>query len=555
MAFDFSTLVTDRTQQDVAYARQLAEKLVTGTATEVEIAEWNSFTLKGVYNHTDLNRVTAAMEALKLRLEGYGYAVPGYQKIEIEHPSVSEKLPYGYAKLEYIESTGTQYCSIPPVNTTGDFELAFDVTPVQYATWSCLLTNIGKGGIWVGKVNTGTFSLRTYSGSNHVNATLPELNKRLSVNVKCVTGTSSFYLNGVSQGTASVAYTETASCALLSDGAGSGFIGRLYSCQIYESGVLVRNFVPCINPNGVVGLYDTATKAFFGNAGTGAFISGARVGITLPEEYTQVEYIQSSGTQYIDAGVFLNNNSKVVADCEITYSTGWAMFLGSYGSSDRFSWWTNGAKISPYYGATGKNADGVTGRTTLIADKNIWSDGVSEFSFPETSFVAAHSMYLFSVNNGGDYPKAPLKLYSCQVYDNGTLVRDMIPVVRKQDEEAGLYDLVHGVFYQNAGTGTFATGNVIPRPSQPIVTDPYTWYEFDWPTPEAMTMYLLNVAAIRTVLSVLQSTPRVPLDMEKLMVQEANDIEQIVLDVYRQITIMPTTFIPCGEALCGGDNL
>lgn len=85
MAFDFSTLVTDRTQQDVAYARQLVEKLVTGTATDAEKAEWNSFTLKGVYNHTDLNRVTAAMEDLKLRLEGYGYIVSGYQRIVVAH--------------------------------------------------------------------------------------------------------------------------------------------------------------------------------------------------------------------------------------------------------------------------------------------------------------------------------------------------------------------------------------------------------------------------------------------------------------------------------------
>lgn len=82
MAFDFSTLVTDRTQQDVDYARQLVDKLVTGTATDKEKAEWNSFTLKGAYNHTDLNRVTAAMEDLVSRLRRYGYSVD-YTKIRL----------------------------------------------------------------------------------------------------------------------------------------------------------------------------------------------------------------------------------------------------------------------------------------------------------------------------------------------------------------------------------------------------------------------------------------------------------------------------------------
>ena len=40
MAFDSSTLVTDRTQQDVAYAKQLIDTLVTGTATDAEKAKW-----------------------------------------------------------------------------------------------------------------------------------------------------------------------------------------------------------------------------------------------------------------------------------------------------------------------------------------------------------------------------------------------------------------------------------------------------------------------------------------------------------------------------------
>ena len=85
--------------------------------------------------------------------------------------------------------------------------------------------------------------------------------------------------------------------------------------------------------------------------------------------------------------------------------------------------------------------------------------------------------------------------------------------------------------------------------------DPYLWYEFDWPTPETLTIYLLNVSAIRAVLNVTESTPNVPNDMLGLMVKEANDIEVILMDVYRQINVMTTTFISCGEALSGGDNL
>lgn len=138
-----------------------------------------------------------------------------------------------------------------------------------------------------------------------------------------------------------------------------------------------------------------------------------------------------------------------------------------------------------------------------------------------------------------DYANATI--YSCQIYDNGTLVRDYVPCINPSGE-VGLYDLVGGKFYGNAGSGVFVTG-------------PEVWYEVDSPTTEQMTVYLLNVSVIRSVLAVMETTPEVPADMVDLMVQEANDIEVILLDVYRQLTIMPTTFIPCGEALCGGDNL
>jgi hypothetical protein len=52
MAFDFSTLITDRTLDDV----------MTGTD-------------KGYYNATDLNRVGEAVESIAGRFTGYGYAV------------------------------------------------------------------------------------------------------------------------------------------------------------------------------------------------------------------------------------------------------------------------------------------------------------------------------------------------------------------------------------------------------------------------------------------------------------------------------------------------
>ena len=37
---------------------------------------------------------------------------------------------------------------------------------------------------------------------------------------------------------------------------------------------LLRNFIPCINPNYKIGLYDLVTKVFYENSGTSSFGAG-----------------------------------------------------------------------------------------------------------------------------------------------------------------------------------------------------------------------------------------------------------------------------------------
>ena len=53
---------------------------------------------------------------------------------------------------------------------------------------------------------------------------------------------------------------------------------KLCCAKFYDDkNVLVRDFTPCKNPSGEVGLYDYVTKQFYGNAGSGTFIPGEEV--------------------------------------------------------------------------------------------------------------------------------------------------------------------------------------------------------------------------------------------------------------------------------------
>lgn len=53
--------------------------------------------------------------------------------------------------------------------------------------------------------------------------------------------------------------------------------GRLYSCQIYDNGTLIRDFVPCINPNNVVGVYDIVNNVFYQSGNGNSFVAGPEV--------------------------------------------------------------------------------------------------------------------------------------------------------------------------------------------------------------------------------------------------------------------------------------
>ena len=97
MSFDFSSLITDRTQADVSRVEQIAAKIKTGTASEAELAEWNTASLKGSYNATDFNRVGAAMQAVANRFNSFGYVVSVSPKVnwtETDVPNTADVALY-----------------------------------------------------------------------------------------------------------------------------------------------------------------------------------------------------------------------------------------------------------------------------------------------------------------------------------------------------------------------------------------------------------------------------------------------------------------------------
>lgn len=203
--------------------------------------------------------------------------------------------------------------------------------------------------------------------------------------------------------------------------------------------------------------------------------SGENVNITnlLPNGYTRLEYIESSGTQYIDPGIASSNTIGI--NINYSYSTinssTNAGVCGIYqGSNPR----TDSLLITTNNGKTNSNllfahrgvvlmADHIPTANTIYNVKINWrNSGVIDFEERTTNVgtnnVESGAIRLFGRKAGSSYTYAPSKIYSCQFSDETKMIRNLIPAKRNSDSVIGMYDTVNGVFYENGGTGTFTAG-------------------------------------------------------------------------------------------------
>lgn len=162
-------------------------------------------------------------------------------------------LPSGYTKLEYIQSSGTQYIDTG-VSLTTAISLTLDWQLVTYASDKWFLSALNTG------TNQG-LRIGAYENAFYLQNAMASQNADLTART-IFTGKSTY---AVGLNLFLFAENRNGSSYGLSS-------GKLYSCQIYDNGPLIRDYIPCINASGAVGLYDLVDRQFYGNAGTGVFI-------------------------------------------------------------------------------------------------------------------------------------------------------------------------------------------------------------------------------------------------------------------------------------------
>ena len=194
--------------------------------------------------------------------------------------------------------------------------------------------------------------------------------------------------------------------------------------------------------------------------------------MALPNGYVRLEYIEGTGTQYIDTGLSMPYGFRAELEIEFTQSRNTVQYIiGSHelqepygrnylGANENLNSWNFGFDGYSHFGTLSPNTtyrinvSTVHQKVSCTINDQVYTFDQSLSTIPTRS---PNSVYLFNVNSFNTAPSM-LRLYECKIYDeNDTLVRDYVPC-QSISGVSGLFDLVNSTFYSNDGSGSFVSG-------------------------------------------------------------------------------------------------
>lgn len=281
----------------------------------------------------------------------------------------------------------------------------------------------------------------------------------------------------------------------------------------------------------------------------------------LPDGYTELAYIESSGTQCINTGIKISSSDSVKMDIEITSKPSEQIFIfGSTttGDGERYgvtyvpnsNYWRNVLGPNMYNFPTSL---GVVGKHTVVKDggKCTIDDVIGDVNSVEFTSSGDFTLFCQNRDNGEFRLFASMRLYFCQIYRKGSLIRNFIPC-KNPENVVGLYDKVSSQFFANAGSGVFVAGPEVSNSSSTSeVKDPYRWYKDDVPTASEMAQYIANINVLRNVIAIFDTTPETPKNMDLLDYIKANNIEKILTDINQLVMNMAAAWFYSGDLYCG----
>lgn len=366
---------------------------------------------------------------------------------------ISTTIPSGLVELEYIESTGTQYINTE-FKPNGNSGIIIDYQQIGTIEYQDALfgarqtTSQAAFAMWLSSDQTypqyGNVSYNTKPISITNNTRL--IYKLDKGKASCGNNIVSFNQSSFSSNCNLTLFAMNTKDIIDS----RRVSGKLYSCKIYDNSTLIRDFIPAkrISDN-KCGLWDKVNLKFYTDENGGNFTAGTEKSV-IATVGTPIEYLEATGTQYINTNILASDISKVITDFQFTETvanTESQIMAVWIDSNNCMQAGTNGTTFMPNdRGTTYSQSSNVLARTIATS---------TPVGTPN------YAIYLFGQNQAGTlYWPSKAKIYSCQIYKNNVLVRDFIPI-KTTTNIYGLWDKVNKIFYSNAGTGTFTGGPTV----------------------------------------------------------------------------------------------
>ena len=208
---------------------------------------------------------------------------------------------------------------------------------------------------------------------------------------------------------------------------------------------------------------------------------------SLPKEYVQLEYLESTGTQWIDTGIKGNQDTKV--EIKYFYYKTSSSNGRIFGSRQKYE--ENEFVIGTFSGGISSGTNFFVGYGmssgsdmqlspiiindwfTIIHDRTTHSvNGVNyPYDYTYRPFETPQNLKIFGFDNNDSIGDPGIgRCAYVRIWSSNIIVRDFIPALRKADLKPGMYDLVSGQFFTNQGTGEF----VFEMPNE---LKPYLYFE------------------------------------------------------------------------------
>lgn len=427
------------------------------------------------------------------------------------------KLPPGYMGIAYLEGSGQQYITTD-LTTSNKTEIRSTVQIIATYTGTTqyyrLFGNATSADVprlsytlMLGNSLSGASRFGTSSANVGWNAEYPidGVYEYVRSNKEC--GVVGVY---VARGDWSTSWTCSAKLQIFAWNSAMAPVGRVYSFFVQEDGALKGCFIPALDDEGVPCMFDTISGKSYRSSGTLPFIAGmtleqvrnlnlpaggGELTITAPAEvftdtlaqealsqaeangwtikvadkdsklpitYDRLEYLESTGEQYIDTGYVPDNESGIYLyqlkttqgdfvpmGCRNDSSTAtrfYALRAMLQGDSSTGFGWGGWKRVAAIHGLSKTY-------TNYMNSRVVESENIDPIALAELSFTPEYSIFMFAANIGG---VASLswsgRIYETAISQGESTAMSFVPALDPTGAPC-MFDTVTQTAFYNDGAG------------------------------------------------------------------------------------------------------